>query len=164
MSAYVVDHDHIDAILTVATGWNVDCRWVTGEDIDEQDWRSHVYRGIGYGTGRSELTPVGRMLLTENVRSVAYRYPGCDADQLPGSIGQTVDGYEFRRVPYPEYDFGPVDGLSLLSCYEYQSCEHPDWRRSEAWRFCQSLRSALISVLPGYDAAPHHFLRREVTA
>jgi hypothetical protein len=44
--------------------------------------------------------------------------------------------------------------LKAISCYEYQSCEHPGWRKSEAHAFCEALRDMAIGCLPGYDDAP----------
>ena len=41
-----------------------------------------------------------------------------------------------------------------IDCYEYQSCEHAGWPRSEARALCAALRHRLIGELPGYDAAP----------
>ena len=47
----------------------------------------------------------------------------------------------------------PVAVLKAISCYEYQSCEHPGWHTSEARQFCSVLRDHMISMLPGYDDA-----------
>ena len=78
---------------------------------------------------------LGRMLLRENIASVAYRYPDDTFDELPGS-------------------FSVVEVLKAIDCYEYQSCEHPQWKHSEAHAFCAALRRRLIGTLPGYDEAP----------
>jgi len=56
----------------------------------------------------------------------------------------------------------PVITLSLISCYEYQSCEHPEWRTSEARAICEALRKLAIRNLPGYDEAPWHADTRDV--
>lgn len=45
---------------------------------------------------------------------------------------------------------------------EYQSCEHPGWRESEAARFCDALRSHLIARLPGMDEAPWEWTAEKV--
>ncbi len=47
-----------------------------------------------------------------------------------------------------------VEGLSAIKCYEYQTCEHPEWEQSAAHAFCDALRDLLIGCLPGYEAAP----------
>ena len=46
-----------------------------------------------------------------------------------------------------------VEGLKALDGYVYQSCEHPDWEKSEAYRWVERLRDALIRFLPGYAEA-----------
>lgn len=42
-----------------------------------------------------------------------------------------------------------------IANYEYQSCEHPEWESSEARAFCLAMKEAILSSLPGYDAAPN---------
>lgn len=94
-------------------------------------------------------TRIGRMLAAENVLSLAARYPG-DYDAM---VGYSAEEYEWKRLPFGDVPTA-VQGLCLLNCYEYQSCEHDEWRMSEAYQFCDALRHALIHFLPGYQAAP----------
>jgi len=92
-------------------------------------------------------TAVGRLLWEENRRSVAYRYPGDEA-----MIGEFDPEYTYTprlQPPRPA-----VANLKLVRCYEYQSCEHPGWEQSEAYRLCQRMTGYLVSELPGYDEAP----------
>jgi hypothetical protein len=42
----------------------------------------------------------------------------------------------------------------LLAGFEYQACELPGWVGSEAGRFVDALRHALIRALPGYSDGP----------
>lgn len=94
---------------------------------------------------------VGRMLLAENIASVAHRYADDTFDELPGPVRKTrVEDYRYR---YPGR-FDPVTLLKAIDCYAYQSCEHPRWAYSKANAFCCALRRRLIARLPGYDAAP----------
>lgn len=84
---------------------------------------------------------VGRMLWQENHRSVSYRY----------SEAQVCREYVFvQRLPRP---LDPVAVLKAAKCYEYQSEECADWRDTEAHEFIESLRSAAIAALPGYEMA-----------
>ena len=46
--------------------------------------------------------------------------------------------------------FDPVKILAAINCYEYQACEHPEWKTSEARDFCEALRDRMIRMLPGY--------------
>jgi hypothetical protein len=55
-----------------------------------------------------------------------------------------------------------IQALKLIACYEYQSCEHPEWPKSDAKDFCDSLTRALVRVVPGYDAAPWEWNEQEV--
>lgn len=132
--------------------------------------RIQGYKLSWYWNGdRHELTRltadrVGQMLLTENVRSVDYRYPG--GEDLPGRyVMATLPGFDVE-VRAPEYlqpytftasphrHWKPVEILKAIDCFEYQSCETDDWRETEAYAFCQALRSRMIDQLPGYDDAP----------
>jgi hypothetical protein len=80
------------------------------------------------------------MLMQACAASVDYRY---------GSHEQIPFYRHTFRLPRPA-----VAVLKLIDCYEYQSCERPDWHESEAYAYCDALRRRLIAQLPGYDAAP----------
>jgi hypothetical protein len=89
---------------------------------------------------------VGQMLVKENYDSVHHMYEG--SNQI---IKPVMDEpYMFSRV-LSKID--PVQVLKAIDCYEYQSCEHPQWLESESRVFCQSLRARAINRLPGYDEA-----------
>lgn len=136
MSAFIVCHDHIDALLTFATA-----EQATSNGVEI--------------TARN-ATEIGRILLTENERSVSHRYPG-DVD-LPGTIGEEAADYTFRPVdPVP----APLAILKACECFDYQSCETDDYRDSEACKIVDVIRSRAISRLPGYSNAPGWDFRRE---
>jgi hypothetical protein len=92
---------------------------------------------------------LGRMLLRENLRSLAARY------------ADPVDEEEIARfVAAPAClmrPLSPVEMIKAVHCYVYQSCEHAEWEASDAMRYCDALVSHLTHVLPGYDAAPWGF-------
>lgn len=131
MSAYIVDRATIDALVHAAIS----------------------VRDFGY-----QWTPdaIGQMLTDANVASVRYRYYRDDDDSLPGPVSAewktpyTFPLYESTRWPSPDLGFV----FKQLSCFEYQSCERPDWRDSEAFAFCEALRHAYIARVPGYESAP----------
>jgi len=135
MSAFVVAKTHIDAMVRLAIVYSP---------------RSAIVYGA-FGEVRLHPDEVGRDLLDENVRSVRHRYPG--DERLPGPN----DAYWLEEYHYA-YVGGrlptPVEGLKLIKCYEYQSCEHPEWEASKAKEFCDRLRHLLIGELPGYEEAP----------
>jgi len=117
------------------------------------------YRPFGWyhNNQRHELTgdnasEVGQMLLDECIKSVMYRYEDSKVTDLPGRTdAEYLIPFQFNLSYNPPT---PVQTLKLLSCYEYQSCEHPEWETSEAYAFCQALRHGTIDRLPGYDEAP----------
>jgi hypothetical protein len=166
MSAYVVGFDHVDAMLTIARrgaaggGWGQgglrDVEWWRN-DPEAVDWRQLEKGRITVTAGEEELTAIGRMLLEENERSVAYRYP-----DDPAEVGAIAASYRFRTVAGLEAD--SITGFGLVACLRYQSCEHPEWKRSEAFRFCEGFERAMIRRLPGMDSAPWHYERGGVPA
>ena len=155
MSAFVTEKAHIDALLTTAlkgpggeTGrqWH---RWAGGT----LSWSvKDASQTFGYSIRRLELgnaDEIGEMLTNAMVASVTYRYPD-DENELPGPINA------WYMLPY-RYQQGQrltiVQAIKAIQCYEYQSCEHPGWRTSEAKEFCSALMSRLIVDLPGYEDA-----------
>lgn len=154
MSAFVVSKAHIDALVTAGLalpGRHGPLAWfwpeVTPEEIRYAEQRCAL--GI-YQQRRHVLTGrtagrVGAMLWAENQRSVNYCY---DQDGLE-------EPFEFRPLPGNLLDTRvSVVVLKAVDCYEYQSCERPEWERSEAKAYCDALRAVAIRRLPGYDDAP----------
>ncbi len=135
MSAFIVPKAHIDALVRSAV--------LPGPYGFHQGLFHYSHVGETHYASIHEGEPdrLGRMLLLENVRSVAYRYK--EEMELPAYSYSTP-----TRTP------SVVEGLKLIHCYEYQSCEHPDWPESEAYAFCEALTKALICALPGYEEAP----------
>jgi hypothetical protein len=136
MSAFMVSNTDIDAMITAALAWTRD------------DGALRFYRHDNEGGPTEEFVLnsstadlVGAILLVENQRSVNFRYREDDLEPV----------YTFTRLPGRP---GPVAVLKIVACYEYQSCEHPEWRNSAAAGFCHVLRSRAISQLPGWETAP----------
>lgn len=143
MSAFVLDKSHISAMLRKGLRrYQYGClRWQHNE-------KQHLLTN-------ETADQVGQMLLDENVKSVSYRYQGDTLAELPGRLDQewlipfTCNRSSFAKIPTA------VECLKLISCYEYQSCEHPDWEESEAHAFCHALQKRAIITLPGYEDAPY---------
>lgn len=92
-----------------------------------------------YGRDLTEDTAgrVGAMLWAENVRSVNHRYAEEDLEPIyPGLPA----GWRSARID-------PARLLSVIGCYEYQSCEHPEWESSEARIYCTALRELCCDQL-----------------
>lgn len=158
MSAFVVSHRHVDAIIVAGLHNRANrgpLRWLVPAPVNP-----HAY-AVGQPWGpeaiadaterRRELTietagRVGSMLLAENRRSVDHRYDedGCAPE----------DAYTFATSTWLQArPLPPVAILKALDCLEYQSCEHPGWSTSEAFAFVTALRSDQIGRLAGYDEA-----------
>ena len=138
MSAYIEDKAHIDALVTLA-------RWGPERVISpDNSWRSSV------GDSDGETSRIGQMLADENIKSVQYRYHGEALETLPGPADKSdLLDYHYARGR----SLTAVEGLKALHGYQYQSCEHPDWEESEAYRWVERLHDALIRFLPGYAEA-----------
>jgi hypothetical protein len=87
-----------------------------------------------------------------------YRYPEATRHNLPGPcdedfklMARDIEGNEHR--PAFRYDLNPVQVLKSCNCYEYQTCEHPGWKRSQAHTFIETLKATAIRKLAGYEKA-----------
>lgn len=142
MSAFVVSKTHIDALVTAGLHLSRDTLgWMAGEPQPEDFQEGQPWGDLdAIASRRRTLTletaeQTGQMLWAENVRSVNHRYAEEDWEEV----------YQFERLGL---NVDPVVVLDALSCYEYQSCEHPEWHKSEAKAFCEALRDAAIRRLP----------------
>jgi hypothetical protein len=146
MSAYVVDKAHISAMLRAAQALAMRDRtvfmWYTEQKGELQLKRLTT----------ENADQVGQMLLDENIKSVMYRYEDSEVTDLPGRTNaEYLVPFKYRmmgRTPTP------VEALKLCHGFEYQACEHPGWRTSEAHAFVESLIGSASRHVPGYDDAP----------
>jgi hypothetical protein len=153
MSAWELPKVHIDAMLTAGLAYQQlgPVQWFWPPIREEE---GVCERGQPWGPEcvrlaqerKRQLTPktaghVGAMLLAENRRSVNHRY---DEEEIE-------EPYTFDLLPGR---VDPVVVLKAIQCYEYQTCEHPEWESSEAKEFCDALRGRMIHNLPGYDRGP----------
>ncbi len=151
MSAYIVDQDHIDAMVALALDGPAGIVVSPYNAWLGPRWQAETPDGpIRHYAENYDSDALGTMLIAECVASVAYRYHS--DDDLPGPVDRYYER-PYRFAP-PSPMPTAIEGLKLLDCYEYQSCEHPGWATSEAASFCEALRRSLIHKLAGYDAAP----------
>lgn len=160
MSAFVVSKRHIDLLVRAAEHYGKQ----GGQGSRMQWWQvdeNGEYAGWRYLEANEDdreeyytLSQLGQILVSENVRSVHDRYPDDDVDagELPGPI----DAYYMGPYVYsdPGHILSPGEVFKALDCYDYQSCEHDGWRKSEAFAFCVALRDAACRAVPGYEEAP----------
>jgi hypothetical protein len=170
VSAYIVSRAHIAAMVRLGldgptgrtagadTAWPV-LQWFAADPREAAGAADIADYTRRLETVRRELTRetaqrVAYLLMVANVASVSHRYPGDAPGDLPGPRPA------YWIEPAPAFDiagarrFSAVHGLSILAGYAYQSCELPGWPGSEAARFVDALRDALICALPGYSDGP----------
>jgi hypothetical protein len=150
MSAFIVERNHILYIMAAASG-----RLPTPKLYGLQWCRAdgHHRRWGGQGNYQDnfhiEAARIAQLLYDENVRSYCYRYKDAKAEEF----ADTFTEKDLENNPYFLRVFDPVQVIKSSHCLAYQSCEHPEWETSEAKRFLDSLESAAIHDLPGYDTA-----------
>lgn len=157
MSANVVSHRHLNLIVNSA---------YYGPSDVTRHWRHLTYYAAPTATlngmtaeevGEQRIVVSDRMaaqrlierLYAANRISVAYRYnQNATDDDLPGYM----EGLKIGFMPLSiTTRLTMADTLVAIDGYEYQSCEVPDWSESEAYQFCDALRRAIVTHLPGYD-------------
>lgn len=134
MSAFVLSNAHIN--LLVNSG------------LDRVHFDHNGTRTLPTTDNANSL---GQMLIDTNIQSVAHRYPDTNITDLPG---ENNANYLIPFAFTADYELpSVVQRLKAIDCYEYQSCEHPDWHNSPAERYCHMLRKYLIHKLRDYDDA-----------
>ncbi len=151
MSAYVVDRDHIAALIRGAMTrreYSGGLSWIF---FPHADGTTYHRRELPIGD-YDRASEVAQMLWDENVKSVRHRYPEC-TDGLPGTIDDGDGGYQYGEHMPSMRTLEPVAILKACDGYEYQACEHDGWQHSEAHAFIEALRHTMIHQLPGYEDA-----------
>ena len=139
MSAFVVSHKHINAILSYANSQRfAPCVYWDASKLNLSD--------------KADLQKAAEILLAENIRSVNHRYPDTIANpqNMPSVISEIgkpiVFSFEHRRR-------SPVEIIKACNCYDYQAGESDDYCQTYAARIIDAIRGVAISNLPGYDDA-----------
>lgn len=123
MSAWLVSKEHIDLLVTAALTWE----YAVPEKADE----------------------IGRSLWLECLASLQYCYPADVSGDRPG--------YDDSDEAIGEYEFEPMDGrmdpelvLNAIRSLQYQSCEHPGWKTSEAYDWSAGLVVIADKLVPEF--------------
>jgi hypothetical protein len=146
MSAFIVDRKHIRYLVEAASRFP--SHRIQGGRLVWYDGEVRHDLKLGDHEGQERM---GQVLWTENIRSVSYRYQDDTLNTLPGPIGESyVYG---KHHSFPFVDVKAVQTLKACDCYEYQSCEHPEWETSEAKSIIDAIRKVAIHALPGYEDA-----------
>jgi hypothetical protein len=137
VSSFVVGTDHIDYLVTAALRFAPD-----------------EARAV-----EPDPTELGRLLLAENVATVAGRYLGDDDPDLYDEIDEEelaeleeerevyramVDGYVFR--PVDEVD--AVQAAAVAECWQYQRTRESADDLPPTWVLADSIRAAALATLP----------------
>ena len=154
MSAYIVDREHILYLVTAAVSPNLEphrtFRWFYNGRWQELSWGDN-----------ERAADVANILWRENIASVSARYPNESSATLPGP---RYENFVIEPADFPVSfeTIDPVQVIKACDCYEYQSCEHDAWHKSEAHAFVSTVRSAAWHALPGYQNAAWGAPRKEV--
>lgn len=152
MSAFMVSREHIDAMVATAIDGPIDGPGI-GRWHDMVRWNLRQIPGMIPEDYSESEHLLGEMLVKENLSSIHARYP--DTITNPDATPEPIDQYWLQeyKLPNGTKRLTVVQMLKALDCYEYQSCEHPEWESSVAKRFRDGIRDNLISCLPGYEKA-----------
>lgn len=145
MSAFVVSKNHITALVAVICNGPYDLADNSIRWRERMTWNGIVMRY----PEQQDLDALGVLLWRENIDSMNARYR--NAQYRDGVSDSDAGSYVFAQ---PDRRPTIIEALKLISCYEYQSCEHDGWPLSRAYNICKRLRAVLIEELPGYEAAP----------
>lgn len=111
MSAFIVSEKHIHVIVTALK--RQEC-WSTKEILKKYN---------------QDLNLIGKILWSENFRSVNYRY----------DENSKTPNYEFAQIYVSYYQV-----IKAIDCLKYQSCEHEDWEFSEAKNILDKLENVIF--------------------
>ena len=95
------------------------------------------------------------LLAQENIKSLEHRYPGKPAGGFLSHKDQTVTDFlaevsQKKILPFSRHlqgRFNPAHIKRILGSYEYQSCEHPDYYKSDAYHVVRCLKDQLLDTL-----------------
>lgn len=154
MSAFIVNTDHIDYLVSAVgyLGTALHSRLRVENDPGLRAFgaepRSEAVTGgpVPYWEPEFDATTLGRLLLAENTRSVAYRYPEDSPGQRPGPI-PNPDPHTYVHRPVP-WDLITPAGVALaVRCWRYQCEQIDDHAQSLAWKVMDELYDMAVLVM-----------------
>lgn len=138
MSAYIVSKKHIDCLVNIIANRIGSAHWHS---------YSHAYAARWMGVPLDEVGCVdkdklGQRLWDENHESINYRY----------KLEDKAPNYRYevpREVSSHGLCMSLAQAVRLFDCYEYQTCEHPEWQASPLKMLCEKMTDALLrSAIP----------------
>lgn len=148
MSAFLVSDAHINVLITFAKTQGLVLPSPSSPDTSHAIYNDEI------------ATQFGRALLAENMRSLTYRYGDNHGFTKPlGGDEAYLNRYRYR---YDPRGLVPKPGTAIAiikatHCFDYQSCETPDYAKTWAAELMRLIRDAACHDLPGYESAPWGF-------
>jgi hypothetical protein len=96
---------------------------------------AYYYNKMVKGNEGIDLKKTARVLWSENTKSVNYRY------------NERSNARFSKELVLPKTDCEMAELYKLISCWEYQTCEHPTCTKSKAWSMMQELKSAMLDYI-----------------
>ena len=153
MSAYVCNPEHFGALAALAV------RRFNPSGLPGGNWNS-VISSFNIGVSDAQVAGyIAGQLAQANIDSVAARYPNDVSGGRPGpcltdeEIIRQADAWAVRYLKR-EPKLSIADYFSLCGCYEYQSCEHDGWDKSDAKQQIERIKDGLTRRLPGFSDSP----------
>jgi len=137
MSAFMVNKDHIDLLVSAAVNWRC---------LDF--YRANQFPGA---PDKHDVDQVGTALWAENARSLTAAYGKRGCNEMAGDQYRT--GYRYRDLQVRGGANYAVTILKACNCFDYQACETDDYHSTWAAKWIDNLRGHALHKLPGYDEA-----------
>jgi hypothetical protein len=155
MSAYIVSKETIDALAFYATRPGSDS--LRAPTLSEGLCAAEQRELIGDHTTCSDhRRAIGRLLWSENVRSINARYPDTRDSfaNMPGTDGTWTGPREYDPplTTAPAWTLPASWIVRTCDHYHYQACEHDGYRASVACRIVDHIRETAVRQMIGDDA------------
>jgi len=158
MSAFMVETDTIDLIVSVLVEWRpkhgeVDQRLFTyGRGPLDPELAQYTTEHDGYHVtslgGFLLADALGRELIDANVASLGARYSHSDGGA--DMIDAYAESYTWRKVLRD--GVGVPRAMGAIQCYEYQACESGDWGGMFAHELSKAAMKRLVGMVSeGWD-------------
>lgn len=145
MSAFMCSDRHFGILAAYAVAHLLEAVPYELRSELERDGFEHR-RGATHRT----ISRVASMLASENLKSLAHRYP---RDHHLDAA--SYDSFDIPRTIEADARMTPaLHIVKACHCYAYQACEHQGWPTSLAKDLVDRIEEHAVRRLPGYEAAP----------
>jgi len=113
--------DRVAFTLAKENAKSVNYRYAHHKDREKPS--SHFFGGKDAPIGDDNMTPKGAVWSVDKILNTHTR------EMIGVTVQQTGQAVKYYKA---------LDIYKALRCLEYQSCEHPGWTKSEAYRMCEA--------------------------